>query len=106
MAFPTTPLPVLVEVALGADLTASPYSWSWTDATSYVYARDKITITRGRPDEGTLADPSTLKLTVNNRDGRWSTRNPSGAWYGRIHKGTPIRVRVIRVKDTFTRYAS
>lgn len=92
MPFPTSQLTLLVELALNADLTAAPGTWSWTDVTAYVYTRDPVRITRGRPDETSIAQPQKLTLTVNNRDGRWSTRNPSGAWYGQLRKGTPIRV--------------
>src|SRR5262245_41969247 len=92
MAFPTTPLTLVVELALGADVTADPSTWVWTDASSYVYVRDRVNITRARHDYGTVADPWSLSMTVNNRDGRWSTRNPAGAWYRQLRKGTPIRV--------------
>lgn len=92
MAFPHTPLTVLGELALGADLTADPATWSWTDVTSYLYTRDAINISRGRGDQASLADTSKLSVTANNRDGRWSTRNPNGAWYGTLRKGTPIRI--------------
>jgi hypothetical protein len=92
MAFPSTPLTVLAEVALGADLTAAPGTWSFTDVTSKIYTRDKIAISRGRADEASTADTSTLAMTADNRDGRWSTRNPSGAWYGQLRKGTPVRI--------------
>ena len=92
MAFPTTPLTVLVELALGADRTAAPGTWSFTDATSKIYTRNPINITRGRPDQTSTADTSKLTLTADNRDGRWSTRSPNGAWYGQLRKGTPIRV--------------
>lgn len=92
MSFPSTPMTVLVEAALAADLTAAPGTWSFTDVTSKIYTRDRIAITRGRADEASTADTSSLAMTANNRDGRWSTRNPSGAWYGRLRKGTPVRV--------------
>jgi hypothetical protein len=103
VAFPLTKLDVRAAVALGADLTASPTAWLWTDATDKVYTRDPITIGRGRPDQAGVADTAQLSMTGDNRDGRWSTRNPSGAWYGRLRKGTPARVSVRRILDTFAR---
>ena len=64
---------------------------SWVDVTPYVYARDSTTITRGRSDEAGTVDPTQVRLTVDNRDGRWSTRNPRGAWYGLLARNTPYR---------------
>lgn len=93
MAFPTTALSITIELALGADLTASPSTWAWTDVTSYVYVRDGLTITRGRADGVKETPASTCEFTANNRDGRWCGSNPTGAWYGQLGKNTPIRVK-------------
>lgn len=88
MAFPVTPLTPTVE--LQGVVTAGV----WTNISSYVYAEDGITITRGRQDEQASLEPSTCSLTLNNRDGRFSPRNPTGAYYGKIGRNTPIRVSV------------
>jgi hypothetical protein len=85
VAFPQTPLPVTVELLLGA---------TWTDISPYVRARDGIRISRGQRSEGSVADPSSLTLTLDNRDGRFSPRKPDGPYYGLIGRNTPIRVRV------------
>lgn len=90
MAFPQTPLPVTVELQLGG---------TWTDITSKVYVRDPITIKRGRSDPSRDVDPSTCQLTVDNRDGRFSPRNPAGAYYGLIGRNTPLRVKVSGLDD-------
>ena len=84
-----------VYLALGADITADPSTWTWnTDITSYVYRRDGgIVITRGRQNEQTQSEPSYCTLQLNNRDGRFSRLNPTGAYYGSLTKNTPIRVR-------------
>jgi len=70
------------------------YSAAWHDITIYVYMRDKIAHTCGTPNEATTADPSTLTLTLNNRDGRFSPRNPLSPLYGLIGRNTPIRLKV------------
>lgn len=72
------------------------YSAAWHDitATEDVYTRDPITITRGRPDEVSAMPPSTLNLTINNRDGMYSPRNPRSPLYRLIGRNTPIRVSV------------
>jgi hypothetical protein len=90
VAFPATPLPVKVELQLGG---------TWSDITPYVYVRDRITIKRGRSSEAKDVDPSTCSLTLDNRDGRFSPRNPSGAYYGLIGRNTPLRVSVSGMDD-------
>lgn len=94
MAFPATPLPVKVELALGADLTADSATWTWTDITTYVRESDKIVIKYGRSDYQGQAEPSSLSLTLDNTGGRFVPRNPTGAYYGSIGRNTPIRVSV------------
>jgi hypothetical protein len=87
MAFPDSAIDVAVELKLGD---------TWIDITAlgHVYTRDPITITRGRQDEGSQPDPAQCTLTINNRDGRYSPRNPLGPYYGLLGRNTPLRVRV------------
>lgn len=69
----------------------------WVDITAYVMVRDNsgnIPITRGRRDEGGTADHATMRLLLDNRDGRFSPRNPTGTYYGLIGRNQPIRVSV------------
>jgi hypothetical protein len=69
----------------------------WTDITSYIMVRDNsgnIAITKGQPNESTLPDKSTCTFLLNNRDGRFSPRNPSGAYYGLIGRNTQFRISV------------
>lgn len=85
MAFPQSPLDVDVELQVGG---------AWTDITPDVYLRDKISISRGRQDEASQVDPSTCTLTLNNRAGKYSPRNPMSPYYGLIGRNTPLRVSV------------
>lgn len=85
MPFPTTPLTVSVEVQI---------SGVWTDVTADAYLRDPITISRGRADEGSRVDPGSCSLTLNNRSGKYSPRNPASPYYGQIGRNTPLRVSV------------
>ena len=64
----------------------------WTDITTKTYSRDGYTITRGRRNEGATADASSATLTINNRDGAFSPRNPTGTYYGKIGRNTPLRI--------------
>lgn len=69
----------------------------WVDITAYVMVRDNsgnITIARGRRDEGSSTEQSSCQLILNNRDGRWSPRNPTGIYYGYIGRNQPVRVSV------------
>lgn len=80
-----TPGPV-VELNLGG---------TWTDVSSYVRYSQRITITRGRRDEGSATlDTSTCALTLGNSDGRFSPRHPDSPYYGLLGRNTPIRVSV------------
>lgn len=75
---------------------------AWTDISSFVYYRDLIKISRGRPDETSQVQPQTAALTINNRDGRFSPRNPLGPYYGQIGRNTPIRIS--RLNNGVRRY--
>ncbi|MFE1349102.1 hypothetical protein, partial [Streptomyces sp. NPDC058757] len=85
MAFPDTPLGVRVDMQAGG---------VWTDVTADAYTRDPITITRGQQDGASVADPSRCSITLNNRDGRYSPKNPLSPYYGKIGRNTPVRVGV------------
>ena len=94
MAFPTAPRNTKVELFVNS---------GWTDISNDVYARDGITITRGRRDETSRAEPSSCTMTLNNRSGNYSPRNPAGVYYGSLGRNTPIRVGIEMASDTFTR---
>lgn len=83
MAFPITPLDVRVELFVNN---------AWTNITSDTYVAESIRLSRGRSDESSQTDPSQCSLTLNNRSGKYSPRNPSGAYYGQIGRNTPLRV--------------
>jgi len=109
MAWPDTSLVTEIKLELNADLTASPAGYSFaTDITSFTFDRDgnsSIVIRRGRQDEQSLTPPSTCELSVDNTDGRFSPRNPIGAYYGGLRRNTPLRVRVNPGSGLSTRYA-
>lgn len=88
MTFPDDPIDVTVE--LGHIVTPGV----WTDVTPYVLVRDGIVITRGRADEASQPAPQTATLTFDNQDGRFSPRNPLGAYYGKIGRNTPIQIKI------------
>jgi len=87
--FPLAPLDVEVDILLGS---------TWAAITDYVYQRDgtspPMDAGRGRPDETTEVNPSSLAAELNNRDGRFSVKNPAGEYYGLLSRNTPIRASV------------
>lgn len=107
MAFPQTPLPVIVEIAPGAEPADDPNNWTyqglWVDITDDVRVSQGVTIEQGRPDEANQVDPSRCTLAIDNRSGNYSPRNPLGQWYGLLARNTPMRVKLQRLTETFTR---
>jgi hypothetical protein len=97
LVFPQTPLAVTIELF---------YSGAWNDITQYVYHRDAapIVITRGRPNENSRCDPGEMSLTFNNRDGRFSPRNPNSPLFGLIGRNTPVRTKITYNAVTYTRF--
>lgn len=79
-----------VYLALGADLSQSPMSWSWVDISNYVRFASGITTTQGRPDESATVRTSSASLVLDNTDGRFSRKNPLGPYYGLLSRNTPI----------------
>lgn len=65
---------------------------TWTNITDHTYTKEAVTIRRGRTDEASSPQASTLDLGLNNRDGRFTPTNPAGAYYGNLNRQTPIRL--------------
>lgn len=68
---------------------------AWRDFTSDVYQRDGgFSITRGRSNESSLVERSSCRVTLNNRNGVLSPRNPIGPYYGYLGRNAPFRAGV------------
>jgi hypothetical protein len=108
VAFPLTPLPLLVDIAPGAKPADTLDNWDglWTNVTADVRVEQGIQIEQGKPDEASQTDPGKCTLVFNNRSGNYNPRNPTGAYYGLLKKNTPLRVRLQRLTETFTRTAA
>ncbi len=85
MAFPEDPLGLRAELRIGD---------AWVDVTKRAYTRDPVRAVVGMSAQGTGVDPSTLSLTLNNKDGHFSPRNPLSPYYGRLGRNTPARISV------------
>lgn len=109
----SAPFDVRVWIYPGASPTATdPGTWGLeTDVSAFVRypgsdGGQAIEYTAGRNDEASQVDPSTMNLTLDNRDGRFSTKNPTGPYYGSLRRNTPIRMGVVSGSDTFARTVS
>ncbi|WP_200302221.1 hypothetical protein [Streptomyces adelaidensis] len=85
MAFPNTALDIRTELKLDG---------VWTDISGDVYVRDVKETDVGRRDMGARTDPGKLTLTLNNRGGKYSTRNPESELWGLLGPNTGVRVSV------------
>ncbi|MEU5624292.1 hypothetical protein [Streptomyces tendae] len=83
MAFPENELDLRAELWVGD---------RWVAFRKDLYTRDEITHQRGVRNEGTVADPASVPLTINNRSGKYSPRNPLSPYYGLIGRNTPVRL--------------
>lgn len=82
----------------------------WTDITDdcRLNSADSgggIDITRGRPNEGSTAEPTGIDFTLNNLGGAYSPKNPNSIYYGQLGRNQPVRVGLDRRKDLFARTA-
>ena len=85
MTFPNTPIALTFEMFLNG---------AWTNITTDVQTRGRITITRGRGDQIGTASPAQCTFMLNNRAGKYSRFNPNGIYYGQLTLNTQVRVTV------------
>ncbi len=97
VTFPQTPNDVTIELY---------YDSTWNSINSFVYHRtmNPITIVRGRQNEARNCDPGTASFELNNRDGRFSPKNPNSPLFGKIGRNTPVRFKVTYGATTYIRF--
>lgn len=83
MAFPETPLELLLEILVDGAWMPVP-----------TYNRDPVDVQVGMGERATVTDPGSLAITINNRSGRFSPRNPESDLYGKIGRNTRGRLSV------------
>lgn len=70
----------------------------WNDITGDVRGQPSdgfgIQIQRGRRNEDQDVNPTSISLTVNNCNGRYTPTNPNSDLFGKIGRNTPLRVSV------------
>ena len=94
--FPSAVLGIKVEILLNG---------TWTDITGYTYSRNPVVITAGRQDEAATLNPSQATVTLNNRDGRFSPSNTSGAYYPFLVRNTELRISVTSTSSASVTYS-
>lgn len=84
---------IYVEIAWGADLSADPLTWVWTDITIDVLVRDDLSTFVGRNEEASASQSGVCDLVLLNTSGRYSlgAQSPN---YPNVVRNTPVRVRV------------
>lgn len=105
MAWPDdVDLPVEVHAAFGADLTADPGTWSWTDLSLRLRA-DAIRIRVGKSSGASRTSPGTCMVLLDNADGDLTPLHPMSPYWPNVQLGTPIRVRVQWAGVWYERFA-
>ncbi|GGV68797.1 hypothetical protein GCM10010294_24900 [Streptomyces griseoloalbus] len=67
---------------------------TWVDATGELLKRQALVHRRGRQDQASRVDPSSLQPLLNNTTGQFSPDNPMGPYYGQFGRNTPFRLSV------------
>lgn len=81
-----------IEIAFNAGVSTPAASRTWTDVTAFVLLDSGIDITYGRGDWRSTADANTVRLTLNNSDGRFTAGRTGSPYYPNVRLGRPIRV--------------
>jgi hypothetical protein len=105
LSFPDQDLDLFADAAFGADLTAAPSTWAFTDLTSRIID-NPITINHGVVvGNGTTKTSAATGLTLLNDDGALTPMLPTSPYWPYVDVGTPIRLRLrdTLVLDTFSR---
>lgn len=85
MAFPADPLPIVQQLLIDG---------TWTDITSDTRASTAVQITRGYSGEQSNLSAGSAQFTLNNRDGKYTNRNPTSPYYRQLGRNTQYRTGV------------
>lgn len=104
MAFPEQQLELFAEVALGADVTADPSTWTWTtllcahpsfpSQTISRVTATPITIKKGVAVGGSQQQTTSATIETFNHDGALTPALASSPYWPYVDAGTPIRLRM------------
>lgn len=87
---------IIVQFAFGAEPDGDPDDWSWDDESVYVRQANGAGVSGhvGSSGESSQSTPTSIQMTLDNRDGRFTPENPLGAHYPNIRLNTPVRVLI------------
>ena len=83
---------VQVEIAFNSGYATPSASRTWTDVSTYVELAEGIDINFGRGDELSTTDANSVRLTLDNSDGRFTAARAASPYYPNVKIGRPIRV--------------
>lgn len=66
----------------------------WVPVSMNELGDDGVQIKRGRSGEGTQTEPSSCTFRLKDPTGKWSPRHPASPYFGKIGRGTPVKVEV------------
>jgi hypothetical protein len=89
--FPYQLLNIRVRIAPGADLTAAPSTYTWTDITTYLHYAYDITAECGVTDDGSESN-SKIEFVLRNNDRRWTIDNPESPNWPGWDIGCPVEL--------------
>lgn len=94
MPFPDDPLDVTIRLAFGADRTADPGTWSWTDVTDRWHVPHPLTVRPGgsRREGAQQGEAGEIQLTFKNNDGHLTPLDARSPWWPHVDQGLPIQV--------------
>ncbi|MFD7093401.1 carbohydrate binding domain-containing protein [Streptomyces xanthophaeus] len=76
---------------------------TWTDISQWVDLADRIRITRGASDELAQTQPSTMSLTLDNDDGRFTSGLSTSPYYPYVRPNCLVQLGVVTVAKNYAR---
>lgn len=92
--FPNGAIPVIFELAFGADIYGDQSTWTWTDLSDEpdpAFMSQDVNLTRGRADESNDVTATAADFTLDNPDGNLTPSNPTSIYWPNVKQGTPGR---------------
>lgn len=88
-------IPVLIEMAWGADPDGDPGEWEFVPIPAKRVLSESITISRGRSDEAGQSDPTGFSFVLDNNSGDYTPGQALSPLYPYVRLGVPCRLSVV-----------
>lgn len=93
---------VTVQAGFGSTWQTENASVTWTDITSYVTQKERISFSRGASSARGQVDAGQISFTLLNSDRRFDPTHTTGPYYGNLKPGVPIRLVTQYAADALT----